>query len=136
MDHALPVGGIEGCGHIDCDRGSAVGVQASFTPEDVGQAPTLDILHDDEGRAFVLTLVEHADDVLVVQAGDDLGFAAQPVDELVILGQRGTEHLDRDRSVEQLVASKKNVGRTAGRELSVQLVPARESFVGGVRHNR
>ncbi len=72
MHHALAMGSVEGGGHVDGDRRRPVGVQPAFGPQDVGQAPPFDVLHDDEGGAVLLALVEDADDVLMVQAGDEL----------------------------------------------------------------
>ena len=136
VDHALTMGGIERSGHVDGDLGGPVRVEAALVAEHVGKAAAVHVLHDDERGAVFLALIEHADDVLMVEAGDELRLPAESFDEGLVLGQFGAEDLDRHRAVQQLVAREVDIGRAAGGKLTMQFVSAREDLVGRVRHNR
>ena len=76
VDHALAMSSIEGGSHVDGDVGSAVGRHWPFAAQDVTETSSLDVLHHDEWCSFVLTLIEHTNDVLMVEAGNHLCLAA------------------------------------------------------------
>ena len=90
------------------------------------------IRDSDKRRAVLFALIEDAHDVLVVKTGNDLSFLTKALHKRFILAQRCVENLDRYRSVEELVARQKYVGRTAGCELTMKLVAVGENFVWNV----
>ena len=100
VDHALAMRSIECSCDVDGDASCLVGGYWPFASQDVGKGPSFDVLHDDERGPLMLALVEYPDDVLMVEAGDDLGLSTQSSHELLILGQCRTEDLHRNRSVE------------------------------------
>ena len=100
VDHALAVRGIESSSDVDRNLCGTIGFELTFIAKDLGQALTIDVLHDDERRTFVFALVEHADDVLVVQACNDLGLLAEALDERFVLGERLVQNLDCDRTIQ------------------------------------
>ncbi len=64
----------------------------------------VDVLEDDELLATVLAAVDHGDDVRVGQLRDGAGFVPEPLDVLLVVGVVGVQHLERDVSLEELVA--------------------------------
>ena len=109
VDHALAVCSVECCCNIDCNRCCSIGVDRAFIAENFGEALAVDVLHHDERCAILLTLVENPDDVLVVQAGDDLSLLANALDDVLVLRQRRIQNLDRHRAVQQLVTRQEDI---------------------------
>lgn len=72
----------------------------------------------------VLTGVVHGDDGVVVEPGDRLGLAREAGLGDRVLGQVGTEQLDRDGAPEAYVLGREHLGHAAPAESVGQPVPA------------
>ena len=81
----------------------------------------------------LLAPVVDGDDVGVVQVGGGLGLAPEPLDEARVAGELGEEHLDRHRTVEQLVAGEVHLRHPAPCDPALDLVAVGED-VGDLRH--
>ena len=103
VDHAVAVGEGQGGGHPGADAGDLTRRQRLGILEDGREGPAVDVLHDDEVRAVVLAPVEDGDDVGVGQVGGGLGLPAEPLDEGLVDGELGEEHLEGDRPIELAV---------------------------------
>jgi hypothetical protein len=98
---------------------------------DATSAARFDVLHHDEVRALFLTPVVDRDDVRVVQVRGALRLTAEALDEVGVGRELGEQHLDRHRTVEQLVAGQEHVGHAAARDAAMQLIPTVEHrFLG------
>ena len=90
--------------------------------QDGREGPAVDVLHDDEVGAVVLAPVEHGDDVGVGQVGGGLGLPAEPLDEGLVDGELGEEHLEGDRPIELAVDGPIDLGHPAARDQMGDLV--------------
>ena len=122
VNGAVAMGEAERGGDVGGDLGRSIGMQRALGLDDVGQAPTLDVLHDDEVGVVVLAPVVHGDDAGMVQVRRGLGFAAEAFDEGRFGGELREQDLHRDGPVEQLVAGQEDVGHAAPGETAMQLV--------------
>ena len=86
------------------------------------EGPAVDVLHDDEVRAVVLAPVEHRDDVGVGQVGGRLSLPAEPLDEGLVDGELGEEHLEGDRPIELAVDGPVDLRHAAARHQMGDLV--------------
>ncbi len=120
------MGEPERSGGVGGDLGCPVGVERAFGLDDLGEASTLDVLHDDEVGVVVLTPVVDRDDARVVQVGSCLGLSAEALDERGLGGELRKEHLDGHGAVEQLVARQEDVGHAPAGEPAVQFVASVE----------
>jgi hypothetical protein len=82
----------------------------------VAQRAAGDVLHREEHRAPVAALVEDRDHVGVREPGRRLGLADEPGDELLVLGEPGMHHLERDRTVQPGVQAVVDGGHPAPRD--------------------
>ena len=126
MDDATAMREPERRRNIDCDLGRTIGVEHTLRADEIGQAATVDELHNDEVRVVLLTPIEDAHDVGVIQIGRCLRFAAEPLHKGGVCGEVGKEHFDGDGPVEQTVASEEDIGHTTARQASLKFVPAVE----------
>ncbi len=96
--------------------------------EEVADRAPLDDLHHDvrhrHAAHVVLAGVVHGDDRMVVEAYHRLGLAREAGLGRRVLGQVGTEQLDRDRAPEPYVLGRENLGHTAPTQSVGQPVPA------------
>jgi len=76
VDDALPVGGRQGVGHLDRAPERLVDRQRPAS-QPIGERLPLDVLHHEEGQAFLVANVVERADVRVIQSGDRLGFAVE-----------------------------------------------------------
>ena len=127
VDEAVAVGEPEGGGDIGRYVGGPVGMERAVGADDLGQAPTLDVLHDDEVGALLLAPVVDADDVRVVQVGGRLGLPSESLHEAGIVGELVEEDLDGHRAIQEEVARQVDVGHAASGDLPVKFVPAVEN---------
>src|SRR5262249_475784 len=102
--------------------------------EAIGERLALEVLHDQVvGLAFAADVVERAD-VRVRELRDRLGFALEPLADLLAGTELGGEDLDRDVAVEPGVASLVDLAHAAGGERGNDLVGP-EPGSGGERHH-
>ena len=94
------------------------------------ERPALDVLHDDEVRAVGLAAVEDRDDVRMRQPGGVRRFAAEALDELLVVRVALVEDLDGDPAAELLVLGEVHVGHAAAAELARDAVAACEERAG------
>ena len=125
---------LESGGNLARHLGGLLGGERAVDLQDVGEGPALDLLHRDEVGALVLAPVVHADDVRVREVGGRLGLASEPLDEVLVDGVLGEQHLDRNLAVEQQVARREHVGHSAPTDTFVDLVPIVENRCFGVAH--
>ena len=87
----------------------------------------IDELHDEEHVVALAREVEHAHDVAVLHADQELGLVDQALDEHVVVGELGEQALDRDRLLEAVVADRvagEHLGHAAAPEQLAQHVAA------------
>ena len=58
-------------------------------------------LHDDIERAVLIAPVEDLDNIGMIQLGDDLRLSLKPLNQLLVPGQRGRQHLNRHLAVQR-----------------------------------
>ena len=87
VDEPVAVCKSEGCRNVGGDLCGTVGMQRPLGTEDLGEAATLDVLHDDEVGALLLAPVVDAHDVGVVEVGGRLRLAAEPFHEVRVVGE-------------------------------------------------
>ena len=90
------------------------------------ERPTLDVLHHDEVRAVRLPAVEDRDDVRVGESGRVRCFAAEALDELLVVRVALVQDLDGHAATELLVLGEVHVGHAAATELPRDAVTAGE----------
>ena len=120
------MGEREGRRDLCCDLRCLARFDRALGAEDVAQCAPLDVLHDDEVRAILLSPVVDADDVGVVERGGRLGFATEPFHERRIAGELREEGLERDVPREQPVTGEVDLGHAPLRQLAQDLVAVRE----------
>ncbi len=127
VDEAVAVSESECSGDVGGDLCGTVGMQCTLGAEDLGEAAALDILHDDEVGAPFLAPVVDAHDVGVVEVGGRLRLASEPLHEARVIGELVEEHLDGNRSIEQLVACQVHVGHPAAGDLAMEFITPAEN---------
>ena len=110
---AAAVRGIERSGDLGAEGEHLVDGQRPF-PQPVGERLALEVLHDQEVDAVLVSHVEEGADVGVLEARDRLGLALQPLLELGAVRQVRGQHLDRDRALEPGVAGAVHLAHAAG----------------------
>ncbi len=63
--------------------------------QDLAEVGAGDVVHDEEQHPLMLARVMDPDDVRVMQRGGDARLALEPLAELLVLGERGRQHLER-----------------------------------------
>ena len=115
VDQAMLVGHGQAlrnlCGHV---QGLAQG-QPAVLPQPLGEGHPFQALHGDEGNAVHLADLEDGDDVLVGNAGEELGLAEKACPQ-VVAGDFGPEHLESDRAAEPGILGVEDNGHAAGAE--------------------
>ena len=134
VHHAARVG--RGESERDGDRrvDRTVGADAPLGAEHLGEAAPVDVLHDDVVGAGRLAPVVDAHDVGVVEVRRGLRLTPEPLDERRVLRELGEEHLQRDRTVEQLVTGQEDVGHASTTDPALQLVALVQNSGVGLRH--
>ena len=103
MDQALGVRGVQRRGRLRDDRDRTRRIQPGVGPQEALQVRSLDVPHRDVQHAVGLARVVDGDDVGMVETGGDARFADEPLPERFILGELGTEDLQRDPAPEAQV---------------------------------
>jgi hypothetical protein len=93
MHHALVVGVLEAGRQFLQELELAGEGQRDVLLDMFGERGPFDVLHDDEGRAFVFAEIVDRDDVGVFQAAGRLGLAQEAVVEILVADP---QQLDRD----------------------------------------
>ena len=123
VDHAAAVGGPQGAGDLTEHRRGAIRGQRA-EPEGVGQAAGVDETHDEVGGAGFAPVVVERDDVRVLESGDQLGLRFEAADERRVVGQLGTDDLDRHLPADDRLVGAVDRTEGAASELLAHLVAA------------
>ena len=130
VDEALLVGEREPAGDLDRELERALHRQGADTADELLQILAGDELEDDERQAVMVSTVDHGDDVLVREAGDELRLAPEPVDDVLLGQQPLVEDLQRDVALEHAVVRAVHARHAAGPDELTQLVPIRDDVAG------
>ena len=122
MDDPLMVRVVERLGHL---RDDSQPFLERDQPPALQVARAVDFLHDEVEGAVRFAKVVHPHDVFVEQAGEDLGFEADLLTEIVAAVL--LEHLDRDAALKNLVGGPINGPHAAPAQLRLE----RESLIEG-----
>ncbi len=114
VHHAVPVRVGQSGEDLFADLQHLVRREFSLPAQAILQRLALDVLHHDEiGLAFAAA-VNHADDVRVIQVGEDRRFPLEPLDEELVLGEIFRKDFDGDGAVEGQLPAAENDGHAAG----------------------
>ena len=100
---------------------------------DLGEVRALDELHHEERRLAVLAVVVEADDVLVLERGQNARLTRESPSQLLVLGDPRVQELDRDIAPETAVARPPDRAHAALADARTQLVPAGDQLVHRLR---
>ena len=92
--------------------------------QSIGQAAALHPAGHEIGTARFAPVVEQGQHMRVIEAGYELGLDFEPVDELRVVGQLGTEDLDRDLTLEARVPGAVDLPHASGAERRLDLIGA------------
>ena len=92
------------------------------------QILAVDVLEDDVLTLFLLTAVDHGDDVRVRQLRDRARLAAEALDVVGVGRELRVEHLQRDVTLEQPVVRAVDARHTAGADELLELVAVRDQL--------
>ena len=123
VNQTIAVGEGERSGYVGGYFGGPVGLQWTIGPEDLSEAPSVDVLHDDEVRALLLAPVEDTHHIGMIQVGRRLGLASKPLHKIGISGEFVEQDLDSHRTIQKEIAREKDIGHTSPSDLSLELVP-------------
>ena len=129
----MAVGVIERSGHLRGDLHRACRAQRASSGEQLPQGLAPHELHDDVHEAAVNAGVEDGDNVGVGEPSGGYRFAAEALEERGVLGQVWMQHLDRDRSVEDLVVRLPHLCHAATRDEPDEAVATAENSLGDER---
>ena len=93
----------QGVGNLACDVDRIVDGQGSAR-QTSGQRFAFEILHDEIIEISIMADVVHAADVWMVETGDGLGLAIEPLADLGADVSAPGDNLDRDRSIQPHIA--------------------------------
>jgi hypothetical protein len=110
---------------VDRDRGR----RRAVPDEKLLDRAPVEVFHRDVVGALGLAAVVDRDDVRVREASRVLGFAPEPLDELVVLRVAVVEDLDRDRPAQLLVLREVDVRHSTRAQLADDLVAAVEHLI-------
>lgn len=120
--HAGAVRCLEGVAQlIDHRHGLGGGERAVF--EDGGKVPAAHETHDQIGRVRLTPIVVQRDDVWMLERRDDLCFGLETADEGRIVGEVGTDDLDRHLATDGGLVGAVGRPRRTCTDLLPQLVP-------------
>ena len=115
----------------------------AFRLEAVGEALSLDVRHREVGESVRFADTIDGDDVRMLQAGRELGFALEARPEAGAHAELGVEHLDGDEALERPLPREVDRGHSSLAEEADDLVfsaeggaHAIESGLGGKGHDR
>ena len=113
----------EALGHLGPELGRLRMAEPDPAVEEVAQRATAEILEHQIRPVGVLTPVEHAQNVGVVERGDRARLGAEALQEGAVGGEARLEHFDRDVTLQRHVFGKEDVCRSAGAQSGEQPVP-------------
>ena len=93
MQHPADVSGFQTIGDRGRDLGGDVLIDAPARAHEVPQRSAAHELHDDVGTVGARTVIEHPDDVGMLDRAHCLGLAMEPLDELGVGRERGPHEL-------------------------------------------
>ncbi len=118
---------VEPTGKGGVGRGIVLGAREERGERDAGEA-----FHDEEQRAVLaLTAVVDADDMLVLERGEGLGFATEALAGVAAGTAERLEQLDRDLALELEVGAGPDHAHRAAAKARVEAVAAGEDATGG-----
>ena len=94
------------------------------------QAVALDELEDEHRLPAVLEDVVEPDDVRVLEPGECRGLALEARAELLVVGDPGMQHLERDLAPEPLVVGTPDDAHATATELVAQAIAVRDDVLG------
>ena len=120
----------------DGDRGvgAPVGTHPALATQDVGEAASVDVLHDDVVRAGRFTPVVDTDDVRVVEVRRGLCLTTEALDKRRVLRELRKQHLQRDRPIEKLIAGEEDISHAPAPDPALELVALVQNGGVGLRH--
>ena len=136
VDHAVAVGVAQGAGDLGRDPDGVGDGELLLAAEPVAQRFALDERHDVVRGAADLARVDEAEDVGVLQVGDGLDLAEEPLGA-DHGGEVGAEHLDGDLALVAEVVGEVDGGHAALAELALDAVAVGENgaeALDGVGH--
>ena len=95
VDDAGPVGRLQRAAELVDHRGRLLGGQGSIR-EHVGEVAALHQPHHEVGRVRLAPVVVERHDVRVFEPGDELCLGLEATDEVRVVGEFRSDHLDRD----------------------------------------
>ncbi len=125
VDHAVAVGVVERGGHLGREADGVADRELLLAAEPIAEALAFDERHDVPGGAVRFAAVDEAEDVGVLQGGDRLDLAEEPLGA-DHGGQLGAEHLDGDPAVVPEVLGEVDGGHAALAELPLDAVAVGE----------
>jgi len=129
MRDALAVRFLERVGDRDSDFQRFVERERP-APDPIRERLAFQVLHHEEVDVALLADVVQRADVRVIQRGDRLRFALEPVAPLRIVGEMRRQHFDRDRAVQSRVGCFVDLAHAAGAQRGDELV--RSEFGAGL----
>ena len=119
------------------DRANLARLERRALCEDLGQRLAVDELHDEEGQAVVLAVVEDRGDVGVQEAGGVHGLVTEAEGEEALVVGVGAHDLDRDAALEHVVDAGPDIGHAPGGDPLLEAVALAEdeSIVKTVHHS-
>ena len=100
------------------------------TADERVQAVALDELEDEHGLSTVLEDVVEPDDVRVLEPGERRGLALEARAEILVVGDPGVQHLERDLAPESLVVRAPDDAHATATELVAQAIAVRDDVLG------
>jgi hypothetical protein len=113
VDQPVPVGLVERAGDLADDRDGARRLERRLGLEDLAQVGALDVVHGHVQQPVLLAGVEDLDGVRVVDGGGEPALALEARPELVVLGHRRLDQLERDAAPERQVRGAIHHGHAA-----------------------
>ena len=118
VDHAPLVGVVQPVRRVHAQRQRDLAVERTLSQPGPKRAAR-DVLHDDVGRQALLALVEHADDVGVVELGHGDGFRAEARAGLGVHHEGGVQHLDGPVALHHLVVGEEDGAHAAATDAAL-----------------
>ena len=130
MHHAQPVRLVQAIEHLREDLHGGGGRQRPFL-EALLERLTLDELHREEELALGgLSEVEHADDVRVLEPGDELGLALEAAPHVGVGREGAPEQLERDGALQVHVLGAVDIAHATAGEVGLDAEAAVDEEAG------
>ena len=112
---------VQGIGDVQRDAQAVIHSAQAAVADGLAQVFALQVLHHDERLAVEFAVIEHADDILVLEASGQLGFLQEPGLGFGILTGAIGQDLHHHGAVDHRIAGPIHVRHTAAQEFE-QLV--------------